>query len=137
MNRFADLTMTCQSFLSLLKIESLQLVVNHPWFGSPSLTLSVKADRDSICSTVCHNSDHIVRGNGNSLKTLSALPRPVRPIFSKISDLHFIMCHISSVPRGNGFSQSLFRFNKQNDALCYNIFLQPDKEIDFARNPAL
>ena len=105
----------------------------------------MKADLDLICSTVCHKSDHIIRGTGSSLKTLPTLPRPVRPIFSKIGDklkyLHFIMCHISVVPKGNDFSQeSLFRSNKQDDAWCYNIFLQPDKkavEIDFARNPAL
>ena len=100
--------MTCQSFRSLLSKNR----------------ILVASSESSICSTVCqcHNSDHIVRGIQSSLKTLSALPRLVRPIFSKISDLHFIMCHISSVPRGNGFSQdSLFRCNKQ-DALCYKIF---------------
>ena len=102
-------------------MESLQLVVNHPWFGL--------ADTDS---TVLCLSQH---GLGSHQE-----PGTVRPIFSKISQkayLHFIMCHIPVVPRGNGFSQEtiFFRSNRQetiHDAWCYNIFLQrstrPDRQ---------
>ena len=66
--------MTYQSFRSLQsKMECLQLVANHPWFGSQSLDSSAKADLDSICSTVFHNSDRIVRGTGSSFKNISLL----------------------------------------------------------------
>ena len=95
----------------------MQLVANHPWFGSRDLASSVKADLHLICSAVCHNSDHIVRGTGSSLKTVSTLPRPIRPIFNKISNLHFIICIFQVFQEAMVSLKSIFRSNKQNGAL--------------------
>ena len=112
-------------------MESLQLVVNHSWFG-----FICKSRRRFYC-TVSVTTRITLRRTGGSLKTLSTLPRPVMPTFNKISDKLisiFIMCHISVVPRDNGFSQEtvFFRSNRHEtirNAWCYNISLQPDMVV--------
>ena len=63
-------------------MESLQLVVNHPWFG-----FICKSSARFYCTVSVTTRPRItLRGTGSSLETLSTLPRPVRPVFSKISD---------------------------------------------------
>ena len=59
----------------------MKLVVNHPWFG-----FICKSSLRFYCTVSVTTLPRItLRGTGSSLETLSTLPRPIRPIFSKIS----------------------------------------------------
>ena len=63
-------------------MESLQLVVNHPWFG-----FICKSSPKFFCTVSLTTRPRItLRGTGSSLETDLTEDRPVRPIFSKISD---------------------------------------------------
>ena len=63
-------------------MESLQLVVNHPQFG-----FICKSRPRFYCTVSATTRARItLRETGSPLKTLSTLPRSVRPTFSKISD---------------------------------------------------
>ena len=112
-------------------MESLQLKVNHCWFG-----FMCKSSPRFYCTVSVTARPRItLRGTGTSLETLSTLPRPVRPIFSKISDKLISFHHVSySSSKSQWFlsRNSLFRSNRQetiHNAWCYNIFLQPDKAV--------
>ena len=88
-------------------MESLQLVVNHPWFG-----FICKSRPRFYCTVSVTSRPWItLRGTRSSLETLSTLPRPVRPIFSKISDK---LISISSCVIFQSFQEAMVTLEKQS-----------------------
>ena len=121
----------------------MQLVVNHPWFG-----FICKSSRRFHCTVSVTTRPRItLRRTGSSLETLSTLPGPVRPVFSKISDK---LISISSCVIFQLFQEAMVSFKKQSfsDPTGKKRYMMPGAtifsfnqtmrfEIDFARSLGL